>query len=162
MTLRELFGLVVAYAISNAFLSWFDPSAATDLLLFAIWNGVLTLYLGFAFLQAWIRSIWRWMRTGDAAPFGRYTPRWTALGVAEATVIGGTVFCCSAMMFEKSGKQGLNSNDWAVLLTILLVSGGSAYAVLALWRRDRRPSAIPCLTEPTPIDPARSSARQLP
>src|SRR4051794_2257 len=78
LTLRELIGLVAAFAVSNALLSWFNPAAALDVWLFAIWNGVLCLYLGFAFLQAWVRSIMRWYRTGDAHPSGRARPRWTA------------------------------------------------------------------------------------
>ena len=153
MTLRELIGLVVAFAVSNAFLSWFNPQAASNVVLFAIWNGLLTFYLGFAFLQAWTRSIGRWLRTGDGAPPGRYPPRWTALGVAEATVIGGTVFCCSALMLEKSRNQGLDGNDWAVLSTILLVSSASAFAVRALWRRDRRQVDVRGLARSTPVEP---------
>ena len=153
MTLRELIGLVVAFAVSNAFLSWFNPWAASNVVLFAIWNGMLTIYLGFAFLQAWTRSIGRWLRTGDASPPGRYPPRWTALGVAEATVIGGTVFCCSAIMLEKSRNHGLDRNDWAVLITILLISGASAFAVRALWRRDRRQVDVRGVAEPTPVEP---------
>jgi hypothetical protein len=153
MTLRELIGLVVAFAVSNAFLSWFNPVAASNVLLFAIWNGMLTFYLGFAFLQAWIRSIGRWLRTGDASPPGRNPPRWTALGVAEATVIGGTVFSCSAIMLEKSRTQGLDGNDWAVLTTILLVSGASAFAVRSLWRRDHRHVDVRRVAAPTPVEP---------
>ncbi len=153
MTLRELIGLVVAFAVSNAFLSWYNPRAASNLILFAVWNGVLTFYLGFAFLQAWIRSIGRWIRTGDPAPPGRNPPRWTALGVAEATVIGGTVFCCSAIMLEKSRSQGLDGNDWGVLIAILLVGGASAYSVRALWRRDRRQSDGRRVADPTPVEP---------
>lgn len=153
MTLRELIGLVVAFAVSNAFLSWFNPAAASNVVLFAIWNGMLSFYLGFAFLQAWIRSIGRWLRTGDASPPGRNPPRWTALGVAEATVIGGTVFCCSAIMLEKSRTQGLNGNDWAVLITIVLVGGASAFAVRALWRRDRRQVDVRGIAAPTPVEP---------
>src|SRR5262249_38788174 len=82
MTLRELIGLVVAFAVSNAFLSWLDPVEALDIFVFAIWNGLLSAYLGFAFLQSWLRSIIRWRRWGDAREFGRRQPRWTALGVA--------------------------------------------------------------------------------
>ena len=150
MTLRELIGLVVAFAVSNAFLSWFNPRAASNAVLFAIWNGVLSVYLGFAFVQAWIRSIGRWRRTGHAGPPGRNPPRWSALGVAEATVIGGTVLACSAIMLEKARTQGLDGNDWAVLTTILLVSGASAFAVRALWRRDRRRVATITPVEPRP------------
>ncbi len=51
MTLRELIGLVVAFAVSNAFLSWFNPRAASNVVLFAVWNATLAFYLGFAFLQ---------------------------------------------------------------------------------------------------------------
>jgi hypothetical protein len=156
MTLRELIGLVVAFAVSNAFLSWFKPSRnedSLDVALFAFWNGMLGFYLGFAFLQAWARSIGRWLRTGDASPPGRYPPRWTALGVAEATVIGGTVACCSAIMLEKGTSRGLEANDWAVLITILLVSGASAFAVRALWRRDRRQVDVRGLATPTPAEP---------
>jgi hypothetical protein len=153
LTLRELIGLVVAFAVSNAFLTWLNPEAASNVVLFACWNGMLALYLGFAFLQAWIRSIGRWLRAGDAAPPGRNPPRWTALGVAEATVIGGTVFGCSAMMLEKSRNAGLNGNDWAVLATILLISGASAFAVRALWRRNPHHGDVRRLAEPTPVEP---------
>src|SRR5262245_2391176 len=101
LTLRELIGLVVAFAVSNAFLSWMNPAAASDVLLFAAWNGLLGFYLGFAFVQSWIRSIIRWNRTGDASPPGRKPLRWTALGVAEATVIGGTLAGCLLLALEK-------------------------------------------------------------
>ena len=136
LTLRELIGLVVAFAVSNAFLSWANPMAAVNLVVFAVWNGMLALYLGFAFFQAWIRSIRRWIRTGDASPPGRMPPRWTALGVAEGTVIAGTFFTCLMMMIEKLSNRGLDENDWAVLTTIVLVSGIYALTVRAIWRRD--------------------------
>lgn len=137
LTLRELIGLVVAFAVSNAFLSWINPGAATDFILFAVWNGMLALYLGFAFVQAWARSIVRWSRTGDASPPGRTPPRWTALGVAEGTVIAGTLFTCLSMMIEKLSSRGLDENDWAVLTTIVLVSGIYALTVRTLLRCDR-------------------------
>jgi hypothetical protein len=153
MTLRELIGLVVAFAVSNAFLTCFDRRAASNVVLFAFWNGMLAFYLGFAFLQSWVRSIGRWIRTGDAAPPGRNPPRWTALGVAEATVIGGTMFACSAMMLEKSRWQNLDGNDWAALVTIWLVGGAGALAVRISWRRDRRTGDRRRIAEPTPMGP---------
>ncbi len=137
LTLCELIGLVVAFAVSNAFLSWMNPQAARNVVLFAVWNGMLALYLGFAFFQSWFRSIVRWSRTGDPSPPGRKPPRWTALGVAEATVIVGTFFTCLMMMIEKLSSRGLDEDDWAMLATIVVVSGVYALTIRALWRRDR-------------------------
>jgi hypothetical protein len=138
LTMRELIGLVAAFAISNAFLSLMNPAAALNAVLFAIWNGLLALYLGFAFLQAWIRSVIRWRRTGDADP--SHSRRWTALGVAEATVIGGTMFCCVILMLEKARGSGMDANDWAVVTTILLIGTASAIVVRRMWRRDHEGS----------------------
>ena len=139
LTLRELIGLVLAFAVSNAFLSRLNPVAASNVALFAAWNGLLAFYLGFAFLQAWTRSMMRWYRTGDASPPGRTPPRWTALGVAEATVIGGTLVACLLLMMERASGRGLDDEDWAVLMTIAMITVGGAIAIARLWRRDRRP-----------------------
>jgi hypothetical protein len=140
LTMRELIGLVVAFAVSNAFLSWIDPTAASNVGVFAVWNGLLAFYLGFAFVQAWLRSVIRWIRTGDASPVGGGSPRWTALGVAEATVVGGTMFCCVGLMFEKLGRSGMDGNDWAVVTTILLIGTAGAILIRRMWRRDREKS----------------------
>jgi hypothetical protein len=153
LTLRELIGLVVAFAVSNAFLSWMNPRAAANFFLFAVWNGMLALYLGFAFVQAWVRSILRWNRTGDSSPPGRKPPRWTALGVAEATVIAGTFFTCLSMMIEKLSNRGLDEDDWAVLTTIVVVSGIYALTVRALWRRDRDRDLRAGVDGRTPVEP---------
>ncbi len=137
MTLHELIGLVVAFAVSNAFLSWMSPQAASDAFLFLIWNLALGFYLGFAFLQSWIRSVVRSIRAGDgdrSSP-ARIRTRWTALGVAETTVIGGTLFACLWLMLEKWRNQGLDGNDWAMLTTITLIGAASAIVVRTLWRR---------------------------
>src|SRR5262249_17457267 len=76
LTMRELIGLVLAFAVSNAFLSWIEHASgsmrghvvASNPVAFGVWNGLLAFYMGFAFLQAWIRSVFRWWRTGDASP----------------------------------------------------------------------------------------------
>jgi hypothetical protein len=155
MTLRELIGLVVAFAISNAFLARMNPVAASNVLLFALWNGMLSLYLGFAALQAWIRSIIRWRRTGDTSSPGRLPPRWTALGVAEATVIGGTSIVCLWFMLEKARSRGLDGNDWALLAAIVVITAAGAIAVGRLWRRDRRHAGTqPGMAGRTPAQPA--------
>ena len=81
MTLRELIGLVVAFAVSNAFLSWFNPPRGRPrtLSFFSFWNGMLSFYLGFAFPPG-MASIDRAMASDGAMPSppGRYPPRWTA------------------------------------------------------------------------------------
>jgi hypothetical protein len=158
LTLRELIGLVVAFAVSNAFLARFNPPAAHHVFLFAFWNGALGLYLGFAFLQAWVRSILRWIRTGDATPPGR-TPRWTALGVAEATVIAGTGFFCLMVMIENLGDRGLDANDWGVLTTIVLVGGIYFLTVRALWRRDRDRHVRAGVDNRTPVEHSSDTTR---
>ena len=71
LTMRELIGLVLAFAVSNAFLSWITPGGSPDPVAFVLWNGMLAFYLGFAFAQAWIRSVIRWSadgRRGSARP----------------------------------------------------------------------------------------------
>ena len=153
LTLRELLGLVVACAVSNAFLSWIIPRPARNVVVFAFWNGMLALYLGFAFVQAWARSIVRWVQTGDASPPGRRPRRWTALGVAEATVIAGTLFTCLWMMMEKLGDRGLDEDDWAVLTTIVVVSGIYFLTVRALLRRDRDRDLRGRVDTRTPVEP---------
>jgi hypothetical protein len=153
LTMRELIGLVVAFAVSNAFLAWFNPRAAADGFLFAVWNGLLASYLGFAFLQAWVRSILRWLRTGDGSPPGRKPPRWTALGVAEGTVIAGTLFICVWLMIEKSRNIGLDANDWAALTTIAVVSSIFAWSVRVAWRHDRDRGLQSGVDGRTPVEP---------
>jgi hypothetical protein len=148
LTMRELIGLVAAFAISNAFLSLMNPAAALNAVLFAIWNGLLALYLGFAFLQAWIRSVIRWRRTGDAGPPGRRPRRWTALGVAEATVIGGTMSACSMLMLEKARNSGFGG-DWTAPIAILLSGSAAGIMVLRMWRRKPGESLTGRGVEPT-------------
>ena len=102
-----------------------QPRAARTRSLFGLWNGMLAFYLGFAFLQAWIRSIAPMVRHGRrGSPTGAIRRRWTALGVAEATVIGGTMFCCSAIVagWSTIGLDGLTGPS---LTTICCVSGAS-------------------------------------
>lgn len=135
LTMRELIGLVLAFAISNAFLSWLNPAAASNTLLFGIWNGAVAIYLGFAFLQAWVRSVIRWSRTGTADPPGPRR-RWTALGVAEGTVIGGTMFGCSVFMLERSRGSLLGGDDWIAPATILAIGSAASIAVLRMWRNE--------------------------
>jgi hypothetical protein len=148
LTMRELIGLVLAFAVSNAFLSWMNPRAASNAVLFGIWNGLLACYLGFAFLQAWVRSVIRWFRTGDADPPGPRR-RWTALGVAEATVIGGTMFGCSMMMLEQARGSGIGGDDWVVPATILVIGSAAAIMVLRMWRTEPGKSLTDRGTEPT-------------
>lgn len=133
LTMRELIGLVLAVAISNAFLAWINPWASSNVVLFGIWNGLLALYLGFAFLQAWVHSIIRWFRTGDADPPGPRR-RWTALGVAEGTVIGGTMFGCSMLMLERARGSVIGGDDWIIPTTILALGSAAAIMVLRMWR----------------------------
>jgi hypothetical protein len=135
LTMRELIGLVLAFAVSNAFLSWMSPVAASNALLFGIWNGMLAVYLGFAFVQAWIRSAIRWYRTGDADPPGARR-RWTALGVAEATVIGGTMICCVQILFSLLSARSVHRPDWSAPLAILLLGSGAGVIILRMWRKD--------------------------
>lgn len=135
LTMRELIGLVLAFAISNAFLSWMNRAAASNTLLFGIWNGALAIYLGFAFLQAWVRAVFRWSRTGHADPHGPRRP-WTALGVAEGTVIGGTMFGCSALMLERARGSLFGSDDWVVPATILAIGSAASIMVLRMWRKE--------------------------
>jgi hypothetical protein len=134
--MRELIGLVLAFAISGAFLAWMDPMARSDTVVFAIWNGLLAMYLGFAFLQAWARSVLRWVRTGDGDPPGRRPRRWTALGVAEATVIGGTMLCCTQPLFGLAGIGRAHSPDLTVPIAILLLGSAAAFLVLRKWRTE--------------------------
>jgi hypothetical protein len=140
--MRELIGLVLAFAISNAFLTWIETVSgarpghviASNAAAFVVWNGLLAFYLGFAFLQAWIRSVLRWQRTGDASPPGR-PRRWTALGVAEATVIGGTMVCCLQILFAMATAPGIATHDWTGPLMILLLGSAAGIMVLRMWRR---------------------------
>jgi hypothetical protein len=157
LTMRELIGLVLAFAVSNAFLSWILhpvgswPGHGLDshTVVFGVWNGMLAFYLGFAFLQAWIRSVLRWRRTGDAAPPGRRPRRWTALGVAEATVIGGTMFTCSALLLEKARNVGLRGDEWGVPAAILLIGAAAAIMILRMWRRETGKSLTGRGADPT-------------
>jgi hypothetical protein len=155
--MRELIGLVLAFAISNAFLSWIERASgsmpghvvASNPVAFAVWNGLLAFYLGFAFLQAWIRSVIRWRRTGDAEPPGRRPRRWTALGVAEATVIGGTMVCCAQIVFAMVSSPGIKAHDWTAPVTILLLGSAAGIIVLRMWRREPGRSLTGRGAEPT-------------
>jgi hypothetical protein len=135
LTMRELIGLVLAFAVSNAFLSWVTPGGSPDPIAFVLWNAMLAFYLGFAFAQAWIRSAIRWLRTGSANPPDHARRRWTALGVAEATVIGGTMLCCTPFLFPWMSGQGA-----ATPIAILLIGSAGGILVLRMWRRKRRAS----------------------
>jgi hypothetical protein len=144
MTMRELIGLVAAFALSNAFLDWLNPWASRNVVLFIIWNGALALYLGFAFVQAWVGSIIRWIRTGRSEAPGR--PRtWTALGVAEATVIGGTMLGTSMLMLERA-RSPVGHEDLFVPMAILLIGTGAGFMVAHRWRRI--PEPIPAVRRP--------------
>ncbi len=142
LTMRELIGLVLAFAVSNAFLSWIEHASgpapghvvASNPIAFGIWNGLLAFYLGFAFLQAWVRSVNRWRRTGDADP--RLPRRWTALGVAEATVIGGTMLCCLQFLFGLVSAGRAGNLDWTGPIAILLIGSAAGMMVLRRWRKD--------------------------
>jgi hypothetical protein len=157
LTMRELIGLVLAFAVSNAFLSWIEHTSgsmpghvvASNPVAFGVWNGLLAFYMGFAFLQAWIRSVLRWWRTGDASPAGRRPRRWTALGVAEATVIGGTMVCCLQILLALVTASGRPSVDWTAPLTILLLGTAAAIMVLRMWRRQPGNSLTGRGAEPT-------------
>lgn len=135
LTMRELIGLVLAFAISNAFLAWTNPAASAIPVLAALWNSVLAAYLGFAFFQAWVRSALRWYRTGDADPPGP-PRRWTALGVAEATVIGGTMIWCMILVFVQATNPfvHVHGRDWTAPIAILLLGSAAAVMVLRMWR----------------------------
>ncbi len=149
LTMRELIGLVLAFALSNAFLSWITPGAAQDPVVFVLWNGMLAFYLGFAFLQAWIGSVIRWTRTGEGEPPGLATRRWTALGVAEATVIGGTMLCCVSFLLGLMSSQGVINHDRTAPIGILLIGSVGGILVLRMWRRPRRESLTGRGVEPT-------------
>lgn len=157
LTMRELIGLVLAFAVSNAFLSWIERASgsmpghvvASNPVAFGVWNGLLAFYMGFAFLQGWIRSVLRWWRTGDASPPGRRPRRWTALGVAEATVIGGTMVCCLQILFALVTGPGRNRLDWTAPLTILVLGSAAGIMVLRMWRRQPGTSLTGRGTEPT-------------
>jgi hypothetical protein len=141
LTMRELIGLVLAFAVSNALLSWIEHAAgsaaghvlASNPVALGIWNGMLALYLGFAFLQAWVRSVIRWSRTGNADP--PLPRRWTALGVAEATVIGGTMLCCLQFLFGLVSGGGVGNLDWTGPVAILLIGAAAGIMVLRSWRK---------------------------
>jgi hypothetical protein len=149
LTMRELIGLVLAFALSNALLSWLTPGMAQDPVVFVLWNGMLAFYLGFAFLQAWIGSVIRWTRTGDADPPGLAARRWTALGVAEATVIGGTMLCCVPFLFGLMTSQGVINHDRTAPIGILLIGSAGGILVLRMWRKPRRESLTGREVEPT-------------
>jgi hypothetical protein len=148
LTMRELIGLVLAFAVSNAFLAWENPIGASNAVVAGIWNGMLALYLGFAFVQAWIRSVSRWYRTGDADPPGPRR-RWTALGVAEATVIGGTMICCVQILLSLAIDRGVRNPDWTVPLAILLIGSAAGVMLLRMWRRQPGDSLTGRGAEPT-------------
>ncbi len=139
MTMRELIGLVAAFALSNAFLNWLYPWAAHNAVIFAFWNGVLGIYLGYTFFQSWVRAIVQWLRTGNPEPRGGPRP-WTALGVAEATVIGGTILATSAQLIAGGGVPR-GGEDWFTPLAILVIGGGMGLLLLRQRRRDHKPSA---------------------
>ncbi len=155
LTMHELIGLVLAFAISNAFLSWIENAsgsttrhvAASNPVAFGVWNGLLAFYLGFAFLQAWIRSVIRWRRTGDANP--PIPRRWTALGVAEATVIGGTMLCCLQFLFGLVSAGRVGNLDWTGPVAILLIGSAAGFMVLRRWRKDAGKSLTARGSEPT-------------
>ena len=141
LTMRELIGLVLAFAVSNALLSWIEHAAgspaghvvASTPVALVVWNGMLALYLGFAFFQAWVRSVIRWTRTGDADP--PLPRRWTALGVAEATVIGGTMLCCLQFLSGLVAAGSVGGLDWTAPVAILLIGSASGAMVLRGWRK---------------------------
>jgi hypothetical protein len=153
--MRELIGLVLAFAISNAFLSWIEHASgsmpghvvASNPVAFGIWNGLLAFYLGFAFFQAWVRSVNRWRRTGDADP--PLPRRWTALGVAEATVIGGTMLCCVQFLFGLMTAGKVGNLDWTGPVAILLIGSTAAVMVFRMWLRDTGKSLTSHELEPT-------------
>jgi hypothetical protein len=149
LTMRELIGLVLAFAVSNAFLTWITPgTTARNAVVSGMWNGLLALYLGFAFLQAWIRSVIRWQRTGDADPPG-LPRRWTALGVAEATVIGGTMLCCVQWLFGLWSTRRISNPDGTAPLAILLIGSAAGIMVLWMWRKKPDDSLTDRGAEPT-------------
>jgi hypothetical protein len=153
LTMRELIGLVLAFAVSNAFLSWISPVNGPGDAAFGMWNGLLAFYLGFAFLQAWVRSVIRWRRTGDADP--PVPRRWTALGVAEATVIGGTMLCCLQFLFGLMSSEWIGNLDWTAPVAILLVGSAAGIMVLRMWRKDPGKSLTGRGLEPTiGVEPA--------
>lgn len=153
MTMRELIGLVAAFALSNAFLNWLYPWAAHNALTFGFWNGLLVVYLGYAFLQAWVRAIVRWLRTGNPEPRGG--PRWwTALGVAEAAVICGTMLGTSMQMIG-GGRISYGREDWCAPLAILIIGAGTG---LLLLRRPRH-NPDPSLTTIRPLGTIDRAAR---
>ncbi len=154
MTLRELIGLVVAFAVSNAFLSWFNPQAASNVVLFAIWNGMLAFLPGLC-IPPGMGSIDRALASDG---------RCLATGAESAAMDGARrrggdghrrdcVLLLGAHARKARGLRVSIANDWAVLTTILLVSGASAFAVRALWRRDRRQVDVRGLAGPTPVEP---------
>ncbi len=73
-------------------------------------------------------------RRGSAGPAAR---RWTALGVAEATVIGGTMLCCVPFLFGLLSSQGVINHDRTAPIAILLIGTVGGILVLRMWRQSR-------------------------
>jgi hypothetical protein len=142
VSLRELVGLVVAFAVSNALLLQLlragyrplgVPSQST-VPAFAVWNGTLLFYLAFSYLQAWIRAIieWRWFDRSRARR--RYQPRWTALGVAEGTVIGGTLGYWLVSLVQEVATGSSRSPVWGKSVLALLTAAVTIFIALRFWR----------------------------
>jgi hypothetical protein len=140
VSLRELVGLVVAFAVSNTLLmqllrAGYRPLGTpgfSNFRVVALWNGLLVFYLAFAFVQAWVRAILRWRRPRPS----RYRPRWTALGVAEATVVSGTLGYWLFSFIEKAESGRLDPHDWGDLVLPLCVAGAILFVGLRLWKRE--------------------------
>ena len=156
LTMRELIGLVLAFAVSNALLSWIEHAAGPATrrvvapsrpIAAGVWNGMLAFYLGFAYLQSWVRSVIRWRQTGDADP--PYPRRWTALCVAEATVIGGTMLCCLQFLAGLATTGSAGNLDWTAPVAILLIGTTAGIMVLRMWRTQPGKSLTGQSADPT-------------